>query len=60
MQNNFATSLLLLPVAVLANAFGIWLVRVTPQEMFYKIAYAIVFCVSVLLLWQGFRGLSLG
>ncbi len=27
---NFATSLMLLPLAVLANALGIWLVRVTP------------------------------
>jgi len=59
-MRNFATSLMLLPLAIAANAFGIWLVRVTPQEMFYKIAYAIVFCVSVLLLWQGFSGLSLG
>ncbi len=36
---NIATSLVLLPIAVAGNAFGIWLVRVTPQEAFYKIAY---------------------
>ncbi len=57
---NFATSLMLLPLAVLANALGIWLVRVTPTGVFYKIAYALVFCVSSLLLWQGVTGLLRG
>jgi uncharacterized membrane protein YfcA len=57
---NFATSMLLLPIAVASNALGIWLVRVTPVEMFYRIAYTIVFCVSVMLLWQGVTGLMRG
>ena len=53
---NFATSLLLLPIAVLANFAGIWLVRVTPTGIFYQIAYVLLFFVSLLLLWQGVRG----
>ncbi|MGD9922849.1 MAG: sulfite exporter TauE/SafE family protein, partial [Pseudorhodoplanes sp.] len=57
---NFATSLVLLPLAIAANAMGIWLVRVTPVETFYKIAYTLVFCVSVMLLWQGVTGLMRG
>jgi uncharacterized membrane protein YfcA len=57
---NFATSLLLLPLAVAANALGIWLVRVTPVGLFYRIAYAIVFIVSALLLYQGAAGLLRG
>ncbi len=57
---NIVTSLVLLPIAVAGNAFGIWLVRVTPQEAFYKIAYTIVACVSVMLLWQGISGLLRG
>ncbi|MFN3348782.1 sulfite exporter TauE/SafE family protein [Pseudorhodoplanes sp.] len=57
---NFATSLLLLPLAVAANALGIWLVRVTPMELFYRIAYTLVFCVSAMLLWQGVTGLMNG
>ncbi len=57
---NFATSLMLLPLAVLANALGIWLVRVTPVGLFYKIAYTIVFIVSSLLLYQGITGLLRG
>ncbi len=57
---NFATSMMLLPVAVAANALGIYLVRVTPVELFYRIAYTLVFCVSVMLLWQGVSGLMRG
>jgi uncharacterized membrane protein YfcA len=57
---NIATSLVLFPVAVAANALGIWLVRVTPVETFYRIAYALVFCVSVLLLYQGVTDLLRG
>lgn len=57
---NFSTSLVLLPIAVAANALGIYLVRVTPMELFYRIAYTLVFCVSVMLLWQGVTGLMRG
>jgi uncharacterized membrane protein YfcA len=52
---NFVTSLLLLPIAVLANFAGIWMVRVTPTGIFYQIAYVLLFFVSLLLLWQGVR-----
>lgn len=54
---NFATSMVLLPIAIASNALGIWLVRMTPVEAFYRIAYTIVFAVSVMLLWQGVSGL---
>jgi uncharacterized membrane protein YfcA len=54
---NLATSLALLPLAIVANFLGIWLVRVTPQDLFYRIAYFLVFCVSMLLLYQGFTDL---
>jgi uncharacterized protein len=57
---NLVTSLMLLPLAVAANALGIWLVRVTPTHIFYRIAYTIVFCISALLLWQGLSGLMRG
>ena len=33
---------------------------VTPVELFYRIAYTLVFCVSVMLLWQGVSGLMRG
>ncbi len=54
---NFATSVALLPLAVAANLAGIWLVRKTPTERFYQIAYILMLLISLGLLWQGWRGL---
>ncbi|HEY2532060.1 MAG TPA: sulfite exporter TauE/SafE family protein [Xanthobacteraceae bacterium] len=54
---NFATSMALLPLAVAANFLGIWLVRKTPTEQFYRIAYLLMLLISLILLWQGARGL---
>ena len=47
------TSVALLPFAVIANFAGIWLVRKTPTELFYRIAYVLMFLISLALLWQG-------
>jgi uncharacterized protein len=55
-SRNFATSLALLPLAVAANFLGIWLVRKTPTEQFYRIAYLLMFLISLTLVWQGARG----
>jgi len=52
---NFATSAALLPLAVASNFFGIWLVRRTPTERFYRITYLLMFSISVTLIWQGLR-----
>lgn len=52
---NFATSMLLVPVAVAGNFAGIWLVRKTPTDLFYNIAYVLLFIISLLLLWQGIK-----
>jgi uncharacterized membrane protein YfcA len=54
---NFATSIALLPLAVAANLAGIWLVRRTPTERFYQIAYVLMLLISLALLWQGWRAL---
>lgn len=54
---NLATSLALLPVAVVANFAGVWLVKYTPTGLFYRIAYALLLAISLMLLWQGFGGL---
>ena len=50
--SNLATSLALLPVAIAANIAGVWLVRIIPTDMFYRIAYALLALVSLMLLWQ--------
>lgn len=54
---NLATSLVLMPVAILTNLLGVWLVRRTPQELFYRIAYILVFLVSLELIRNGIAGL---
>jgi hypothetical protein len=53
---NLATSVVLLPLAVATNFLGIWLVRKTPTEQFYKIAYVLMLLIAITLLWQGARG----
>jgi uncharacterized membrane protein YfcA len=45
--NNLATGAALLPVAILANYAGIWLVRRTPTELFYRIAYVLMFFIAI-------------
>jgi hypothetical protein len=52
-SKNFTTSLILLPIAVLANFSGIWLVKRTPTDLFYQIAYILLFVISLVLFWQG-------
>lgn len=47
------TSTVLLPLAIVTNFIGIWLVRRTPTELFYKISYVLIFLISIALLWQG-------
>jgi uncharacterized protein len=51
------TSVVLFPLAIASNFFGVWLVRVTPTELFYKITYGIVFVLSLELTRRGFFGL---
>jgi uncharacterized membrane protein YfcA len=57
---NFASSMLLLPVAVAANFLGIWLVRRTPTSLFYQIAYVLVFLISLELIRSGVTTLLRG
>ena len=44
---NLAIGLILIPVAVLANYAGLWLVRRTPTEAFFRIAYVLMFLIAV-------------
>ena len=44
---------MLLPLAVGTNFLGLWLARRTPTELFYKIAYLLMFLISLGLIWQG-------
>jgi uncharacterized protein len=44
------TSLMLLPLAVATNFLGIWLVRVMPSELFFRLAYVLMLLISLVLL----------
>lgn len=51
--DTLLTSAVLFPLAIVTNFLGIWLVRVTPQETFYKIIYVITFVISLELIRNG-------
>lgn len=50
---GIGTSLVLLPLAIAANWFGFWLVRVTPQEIFYRVTLCIMLLLSIELTREG-------
>jgi len=50
---NLATSAVLLPLAVITNMAGVWLVRRTPAEAFYKIVYLLIFLIGLQLIYAG-------
>jgi uncharacterized protein len=52
-SSGLATSAVLFPLAIASNFLGVWLVRITPTELFYKITYTIVFLLSLELTRRG-------
>ncbi len=50
---GLATSMALVPLAVATNFVGIWLVRVTPTALFYRLTYVLVFAISLALIYSG-------
>ncbi|MFA6265320.1 MAG: sulfite exporter TauE/SafE family protein [Pseudolabrys sp.] len=50
---GLGTSLVLLPLALAANWLGFWLVRVTPQETFYRIMLVVMLLLSIELTREG-------
>ncbi|MGP9812474.1 sulfite exporter TauE/SafE family protein [Rhodopseudomonas sp. NSM] len=57
---NLATSIALLPLAAAANLAGIWLIRRMPTGLFYRIAYLLLFVVSLALVLQGLGNMLQG
>jgi uncharacterized membrane protein YfcA len=45
--DNMLVGAALIPVAVATNYLGIWLVRRTPVELFFRIAYVLMFLIAV-------------
>jgi uncharacterized membrane protein YfcA len=54
------TSLVLLPLAVATNLLGFWAVRVTPQQLFFRITHILLFLISLELLRSGIAGILRG
>lgn len=54
---NLLTSAVLFPFAIVTNLLGIWLVRVIPNELFYRVAYLLVFLISLELIRGGVTGI---
>lgn len=50
---GLGTSLVLLPLAIAANWLGFWLVRVTPQERFYRIMLIVMLLLAFELTREG-------
>ena len=44
---NMIVGLALVPIAVLSNYAGIWLVRRTSNELFFRIAYVLMLVIAV-------------
>jgi uncharacterized membrane protein YfcA len=52
---GLGTSLALLPLALAANQLGFWLVRRTPQELFYRITLILMLLISIELTREGVK-----
>jgi uncharacterized membrane protein YfcA len=57
---GLGTSLVLLPLAMLTNMLGFWVVRITPQELFYKITMVLMFAISIELVRNGMTDILRG
>jgi uncharacterized membrane protein YfcA len=57
---TLTASAALLPLAIVTNFIGIWLVRRIPTELFYKLAYVIVFVISLELVRSGLTAMLRG
>ena len=58
--HNLQLSAALIPVGVAGVLLGIWLVRRISMKWFYRLAYWLVFLLSLKLIWDGARGVFLG
>ena len=57
---NLQLSAALIPVGMVGVLAGVWLVRRISMKWFYRIAYWLVFLLSLKLIWDGARGLFWG
>ena len=58
--HNLQLSAALIPVGIIGVLAGVWLVRRISMKWFYRIAYWLVFLLSLKLIWDGARGVFWG
>ena len=58
--HNLQLSAALIPVGMIGVLAGVWLVRRISMKWFYRIAYWLVFLLSLKLIWDGARGVFWG
>jgi len=56
-SENLLTAGALIPVAVPATLFGVWLIRRIDPSRFYDLIYAMIAVVGLFLIWQGASGI---
>ncbi|MFD1787799.1 sulfite exporter TauE/SafE family protein [Sphingomonas floccifaciens] len=49
---NLTVAAMLLPVAIVSTAAGVWLVRRVPAERFYRVIYVLMIAVGLKLVWD--------
>jgi uncharacterized membrane protein YfcA len=57
---GLATSLVLLPLAILTNQIGFWVVRITPAALFFRITMIVLFLISLELTRSGITDILRG
>lgn len=53
---NMKVALMLMPVAAVAVFAGVWLVKILPDKLFFRLVIWALLILSVQLLWTGLRG----
>ena len=59
-RDNVMVGLTLVPIAIASNYAGIWMVRRVSTEMFFRIAYVLMFVIAVELIRQSVMDLWWG
>jgi hypothetical protein len=59
-MKGFGTSLVLLPLAILTNQIGFWVVRITPTVLFFRVTMIILFLISLELTRSGMTDILRG
>ena len=57
---NLEVGAILAPIAIVFMLAGVWLVRRVSAELFYRVAYVLVFFIALKLVYDGYVGVLMG